>query len=361
MSDMRLRVLDFGFDTALGSQAVYHGVAEAIGDDDDPVLTLINPTDPYVCVGVHQEIAKEVDEAFCAAEGLQIIRRHVGGGAVYLDKNQMFFHFMYPRAKAPELAANLYPRFIEPAVRTYRELGVAAEYRPINDIQVAGRKIGGTGAASIGEATVMVGSFMFDFDTATLAKCLKVPSEKFRDKLKSTLDDYMTTMTRELDTLPSRDHVKALFLKHCAAALGVEPVEDRPTAAEEAAIAEQEAALSDPEWTHRQGRKFVELGVKISAGTHLTESAHKARGGLIRAHLVARDGAIADLMLSGDFTCLPDDGVDRLAAKLAGTKLDQGALAAAAAAAMRELKLDMPGVEPADIAAVVMAAVETSG
>ncbi len=40
---------------------------------------------------------------------------------------------------------------------------------------------------------------------------------------------------------------------------------------------------------------------------------HKARGGLIRVHLLARDGKIAELMLSGDFTCLPPDGIDRLA------------------------------------------------
>jgi len=358
---MRLRVLDFGYVPALRSQAVYHGLAEAIGEGDDPILSLVNPNDPYICVGVHQEIAQEVDEAFCAERRLPIIRRHVGGGAVYLDRNQMFFHFIYPRAKAPGYAVNLYPMFIEPAVRTYRELGIAAEYRPINDIQVAGRKIGGNGAASLGEATVIVGSFMFDFDTATMAHCLKVPSEKFRDKLKATLDDYMTTMGRELETVPSRDTVKALFLKHCEAALGVTAVADRPTAAEERAIAEQEAALSDPDWTQRQGRKFVALGVKIAAGTHLTESMHKARGGLIRAHLVARDGTVADLMLSGDFTCLPEDGADRLAARLVGTRLDEPALAAAAATALKDLALDMPGVEPADIATVVMAAVEPSG
>ena len=45
-------------------------------------------------------------------------------------------------------------------------------------------QLGGTGAASIAEATVMVGSFMFDFDTQTMVHCLKVPSEKFRDKLR---------------------------------------------------------------------------------------------------------------------------------------------------------------------------------
>ena len=358
---MRLEVIDFGHVSALRSQAVYHGLAEAIGPGDDPVLSLVNPVDPYVCVGMHQEIAREVDEDYCAKAKLPIIRRHVGGGAVYLDRNQMFFHFIYPQGKAPQYAANLYPMFIEPAVRTYRELGVAAEYRPINDIQVAGRKIGGTGAASIGEATVMVGSFMFDFDTAAMARCLKVPSEKFRDKLKTTLDDYMTTMKRELAEMPSRERVKALFLKHCDTALGVTAAADQPTAAEERAIAEQEAALSDPVWTNRQGRKFVALGVKISAGTHLTESSHKAKGGLIRTHLVSRDGSVADLMLSGDFTCLPDDGVDRLAAALVGAKLDQDALIAAAAAAVENLRLDLPGVGPADIAAAVMAAAEAPG
>jgi lipoate-protein ligase A len=349
--------LDFDCVPALKSQAIYHGIADMITPGGEPVLTLVNPDTPYVCVGVHQEIGKEVDEAFCAANGLPVYRRHVGGGAVYLDRNQMFFHFMFPRATVPQYAANLYPRFIEPVVRTYRDLGVAAEYRPVNDIQVAGRKIGGTGAASIGEATVMVGSFMFDFDTATMAKCLKVPSEKFRDKLKQSLDDYMTTMKREMAELPTRDAVKAIFLKHVADALGVEPVEDEPTAAELDAIAARERELSSDEWTHRQGRKLTELGVKISTGTHLTESMHKARGGLIRTHLLGRDGEIASLMLSGDFTCLPEDGVDRLAAKLVGVRLEPEAIAKAAGQAIAELKLDLPGVEPADFATAIMGAV----
>lgn len=353
---MRLRVLDFGLVPALRTQAIYHGIAHALKQGDDPVLTIVSPSNPYVCVGMHQEIGKEVDEDFCKSQGLPVIRRHVGGGAVYLDRNQMFFHFMFPREKAPQLAANLYPRFIEPVVRTYRELGVNAEYRPVNDIQVNGRKIGGTGAASIGEATVMVGSFMFDFDTATMAKCLKVPSEKFRDKLKSTLDDYMTTMTKEMAALPDRKDVLDRFLKHCADVLGVEPQFDQPTPAEIEAIAEQERELSDPEWTYRQGRKLNELGVKISAGRHLTESAHKARGGLIRTHLLSRDGHVEELMLSGDFTCLPEEGVDRLAAALHGAPLDQEKLAQAAARAMADLKLDMPGVTDADIATAVMAA-----
>jgi lipoate-protein ligase A len=194
-----------------------------------------------------------------------------------------------------------------------------------------------------------------------MARCLKVPSEKFRDKLKTTLDDYMTTMTKQLEKVPSREAVKALFLKHCEKALGVTVAEDKPTAAEMRAIDAEDARLSDPDWTYRQGRKLVELGVKIAAGTHLTESMHKARGGLIRVHLLERDGKIAELMISGDFTCLPPDGVDRLAERLQGATLEQSALTEATAAGFKALKLEMPGVEPADIATAVMAAVERSG
>ena len=144
---MRLRVIDFGFVSALRSQAVYHGLAETMTEDSDPVLSLVSPMEPYVCVGLHQDIAHEVNTDYCAAQGLPIYRRHVGGGAVYLDRNQLFTHFIYPHRKAPQFAANLYPLFIEPVVRTYREMGINAVYRPINDIQVDGRKIGGTGAA----------------------------------------------------------------------------------------------------------------------------------------------------------------------------------------------------------------------
>lgn len=357
MTAVRLRVIEFGNVSALSSLAAFHGLAEALRPGDDPILSFASPETPFVCVGVHQEVAKEVDEDFCRANGLPVYRRQIGGGAVYLDHNQLFTHFIYPSDKVPAYAANLYPMFIEPVVRTYRELGVQAEYRPINDIHVAGRKIGGTGAANIGEATVMAGSFMFDFDTATMAKCLKVPSEKFRDKLKATLDDYMTTMKKELDSPPTRDEIKRLFLKHCAECLDVIPEADEPTVAEREAITAQETALTDPDWTYRVGHKFVDLGVKISADTHLTESAHKAPGGLIRVQLLARETTIADLALSGDFTCLPPTGIDALANALVGTKLEEQALTEAAEASMKRLNLDMPGVPSADVASAILAAV----
>ena len=354
---MRLRVIDFGQQPAVRSQAVYHGIAEAMGKEDDPVLTLVNPDDPYVCVGLHQEIALEVDEDYCRDHNLPIIRRHVGGGAVYLDRHQMFFHFIYPGARAPRIVSDIYRKFTTPVINTYQDLGVNATFRPVNDIHVDGRKIGGTGAASIGAATLMVGSFMFDFDTATMARCLKVPSEKFRDKLRAGMEDYITTLTRELGTMPSREAVRAAFLERVARDLEVEVELDEPTAAENAAIEQATTELTDPEWTYRKGRKLVDMGVKIAAGTHLTEGSHKAAGGLVRAQLMEKDDRIADLLLSGDFTVFPEDGMDRLADALHGQPLQEEALRPAIASCMQEIDLDAPGIEAADIAAAIMACI----
>jgi lipoate-protein ligase A len=350
---MRLRVIDRGLVSPAQSQAIWHGIAAGMRPDDDPVLTLVNPAEPYVCIGFHQDARLEVDEDYCRRRGIGVLRRRLGGGAVYLDQDQLIFHFIFPRRRAPSRTSELYPRFIEPVVRTYRALGIDATYRPINDIQIAGRKIGGTAAAILDEATVLGGMFLFDFDTATMARCLKVPSEKFRDKLHKTLEEYMTSMRRLLPELPSRERVKALFLQQVADCLGVTPQDSVTTEAEEVAIAGEVAWLADPAWAARVGRKLVPQGVKLAAETFLTEGAYKAPGGLVRVRLLAREARIVDIEISGDFTCNPAAGIAALAERLKGEPLAATALTDRIAAAMSGLGLDLPGVGPQDLAAAI--------
>jgi lipoate---protein ligase len=352
---MRLRVIDFGLVPALRSQAAWWGLAAGLREGDAPILSLVETAEPYVCIGLHQDPDLELDRAFCAAHGIAVIRRRLGGGAVYLDRRQLIFHFIFPRASLPERGELLYPLFIEPVLRTYRDLGIAARYRPLNDIHVEGRKIGGTAAAVLEKASVLGGMFLFDFDGALMARCLNVPSEKFRDKLTTSLEDYVTSMRRLLPAVPAREEVTARFLGHVAECLGVEPVADRPLAAEWAAIEAEEERLAAPEWRERVGRKLVPEGVKLAAGVHLTEGRHKAPGGLVRARLLERDCAIADLELSGDFDCAPQDGLEALAARLLGASLDEKSLLDAVSRAVEELGIAAPGVAAADIAAAIAA------
>ena len=350
---MRLRVIDCGHVSAILSQSVWYGIAARMQPEDDPVLTLLNSRDPYVCIGFHQNAGLEVDERYCAAQGIGIIRRRLGGGAVYLDDNQLIFHFVFPRRCAPSRIGQLYPLFIEPVVRTYHDLGIGAVYRPLNDIHVDGRKIGGTAAAILDEAMVLGGMFLFDFDTARMARCLKVPSEKFRDKLHKTLEDYITSMRRLLPRVPARETVKSLFLRHVANCLNVSPEESAAGECEHDAIAEEAVCLTDPAWQARTGRKFVSQGVKLAADTYLTEGASKAPGGLIRIQLLAREDRIVDIDISGDFTCHPPAGIEGLAGGLRGALLSGSGLADAIAAIVDTLGLELPGVGPEHLAAAI--------
>jgi lipoate-protein ligase A len=352
---MTIRVLDFGCVSPVASQAIYHGIADALRAEDAPVVTLCSPTDPYICIGALQDVRLEVDEAYCRLRGLPVLRREIGGGAVYLDRNQLFYHFVFPRHRAPAASLDLYPWFIEAVLRTYRGLGIAARYRPLNDIHVDGRKIGGTAAAWIGEATVLGGSFLFDFDGATMARCLKVPSEKFRDKLATTLADYITSMAKLLPAVPPRPLVKQRYLANVAEWLGEELGERDATPAERAAIAAREKSMADPAFVYRFGRRRLASGVKVAAGTHLTEGAWKAAGGLIRVVLLERDETIADLDIGGDFTCLPASGLSGLAARLRGVPVEEAPLSRIIARAVTDLGLDLPGVAPADLAQAIAA------
>jgi lipoate-protein ligase A len=350
----RIRVIDAGYVSPLDSMAIFHAIAETMGAEDDPVVTLVNPTDPFVSVGLHQDVQQEVDLEYCQRHDLKVIRRDVGGGAVYLNRDQMFFHFIYPYRKAPARVEAIYSHFMAPVLATYQALGVPAVFRPVNDIHVNGRKIGGTGSARINNATVMVGSFMFDFDMDTMAQCLKVSSEKFRDKLRQGMQDYMTTLTRELGQPPEREKVKDLFLEAIQAHLGLRPEPSEMTAAEIAALASVRDQLDDPGWTLQQGRRLVASGVKIAAGTYLLEGVHKARGGLVRSRMLTRDHVLEDVEFSGDFTVFPADGIERLAEQLRGAVLPTGSESDTAklqdhiAREMAVLRLDIPGVEAQD-------------
>lgn len=350
-----IRLLDLGSVPPVRSQTIYHAVGYAMGPDSPDTIMLVSPDAPYVSVGRHQDAAREVDLEYCAANGYPVIRREVGGGAVYLDGNQLFTQWIFQASHLPATVEARFELYIDTLVRTYRALGIEAEHRPINDVHVAGRKIGGTGAARMDRAEVVVGSLMFDFDTAAMAQVLRVPSEKFRDKLRQSLDDYMTTMRRELGAPPDRRTVVAAYLDACAAALG-RPIAAGTLRADELALAEElDTRFRSREWLEEPGG-LRRGGVRIHEGVRVGEGAHKAPGGLIRAVATVLDDRLDDLVLSGDFTVVPATMPTDLADGLIGSGIDEGALLARVTDYYRRERPEIPGVEPGDWVAAVQRA-----
>ncbi len=344
-----VRVVDLGEVSAVRSQACYHAVAYAFEEDSPDTILLVTSYEPYVSIGFHQEAEKEVDLEYCRAQGIPVIRREVGGGAVYLDRNQVFCQWIFGRARVPGNLEERFRWYCSPLVETYRALGVEAYHRPVNDIQVAGRKIGGTGAASIGAAEVTVGSLMFDFNHELMARVLRVPSEKMRDKVFQSIQEYITTLKRELGYIPDREAVTTLYLERCAQALGRDLEKGALTDREWEVMEELERRFSSEEWLHQKGGLRESYAVKIQADVVVAEVTHKAPGGLVRVTARIREDHIDDLTISGDFTLLPAWAVGALEQALRGLPLREEPLLHRVREVYRALSVQAPGLSPEDL------------
>lgn len=344
-----IRLINAGFVSPVRSQTLYHALAYAMDDTTPDTILLVSADRPYVSIGFHQEAEKEVDLEYCRTRDLPVIRREVGGGAVYLDHQQIFAQWIFRRRHLPADLADRFRLYARPLVETYRALGVNAIYRPINDIHVDGKKIGGTGAAAIGEADVVVGSLMLDFDAAMMARVLKVSSEKMRDKLTQSLNDYMTTLARQLGHAPESRLVTGIYVEQCAAVLGRAIRPGKPSDHELAVAAELDRRFASAAWLHRKGG-LHQTGVKIHQDVRVIEVAHKAPGGLIRITARMRNGQIDDVSLSGDFTLLPASSIGMLEQALHGLPLDAALCARTIEDVYRLHNIQSPGLTPVDFA-----------
>lgn len=352
----RVRLLYMEGVPPVRSQTVYHAVGYAMKEDTHDTIILVSPDKPYVCIGYHQDLEREVDLEYCAAHGLPVFRREVGGGAVYLDNGQLFTQWIFHKENVPASLEDRFKWYVDPLVATYQALGINAVLRPINDVHVNGKKIGGTGAAQIGSAEIVVGSLMYSFDKKTMSQVLKVPSEKMRDKIYESLEAYMTTMTEQLGYSPDRAQVKDLYMQKVSEALGVEVYEGEWTAEEEAMAADLDARFVSEEWLYQKGR-LRQPGIKIHEDVHIVEAAFKAQGGLIRVIARLHQGRIDDVSISGDFTLMPSFALGALEQSVRGMRATPETLGTRLQEAYDRLSIQSPGVTPQDFTTAIMNAV----
>jgi lipoate-protein ligase A len=271
-----IRLLDLGHVSPLRSQTIYHGLAYARTDETPDTVVLVTPREPYACVGLHQDLEYEVDLDYCAQRALPVLRRETGGGAVYLDRDQLFVQWVMAPTSLPARVDARFELFTRPLVETYRALGIAAHFRPANDVHVGERKIVGTGAARIGNAEVLVGNFIFDFDTDAMTRVLRRRSDAFRELVERSLERYMSSMRRELGTAPAPAEVAALYVEKCATTLAAELRPGALTPAELRAIEAVDRRFEDREFLFQPGG-LRRPGVKIHADVHVIETTQGAR------------------------------------------------------------------------------------
>ena len=124
---------------------------------------------PSVIVGRFQDIASEVNTEFSEANGIPIVRRNSGGGAVYHDLGNVNYSFIQRDDR--RLTLEHFARII---MGTLEAIGINSrlEFRH-NDILADGLKISGSAQYRHNGVLLHHGTLLFDTDLSVIPKILR--------------------------------------------------------------------------------------------------------------------------------------------------------------------------------------------
>ena len=325
---MSIRFIDAGVVTGLRSQSIYHGLGYAQKKETPDTIVLATPGAPYMCIGFFQDLENELDIKYCRTNQLPVIRRETGGGAVYIDEGQLFVQWIFQQSSLPRRVDQRFQLFVKPLIETYKFFGINAYYHPINDVHVGGRKIVGTGAGTIGDAEVVTGNFLFDFNYDIMIDAINVPTDKFRQAVRRNMKEYLTTMNIELDQLPYRDEVIKVYQQKCEEILGLTTELGNFTDEELRRMEKVEEKFIKEDWLYQTKRKAsknklfkVHLGVWVGMIYHVIDE------GTMTALVTMKDNHITELDLDITGFEIKDYSSLDLEEVLVGTLMDKEIIA----------------------------------
>lgn len=320
-----IRLLALGDVPWIRTQALYHALAELMTEDTPDTIILARPREPYVCVGYHQPLSAVLDLAACRAAGLPVVRRRVGGGATYLDSNQQFYQCIFHHKRLPYRVDEVYARLLSAPVAVLRKLGLNAALREGNEIEVDGQRIAGVGGGRIGEAVVVVGNILLDFDYDMMARAWRVPSEDFRRLARAAMQRRITTLWSRLPRSVSAGEVQARLAAEYARALDHPVVPGLLAEEEEAKAAEIEVQLVADEWLqlHSEDADEPMRALKISLDAFVHAGEVHMNGMVVRGTFFAQNEVIEQAVLTGDVSEEQRSLLELLECRLVGVPLKQ--------------------------------------
>lgn len=287
---------------------------ESISNGAPPMLRFVIFDPTAVLIGYHQAVEQEVDVEEVRKRGWDIGRRPTGGGAIVMGRDQLGWEIYAESSYLGYTPEEAIRKGAEGVIRTLEKLGIKANFRPKNDVEVNGRKISGIGAFSQGKYIAVTGTILVDFDVESMVATLKLTSEKLRDKLAKDFRDRLTWVNRELGRSVEMSELIRLARQSFEEALGVKLEDSTYTPEERALISELRAKYSSPDWIYNL-RKPLEGDVKFIE--------RKFPGGLIRLQVkMAGDKLIEAVLITGDFFVEPRRAIYDLEARLKWSRVE---------------------------------------
>ena len=183
------------------NMSVEEAIPRAVGEGKAPNTVRFWHNSNTIVLGCFQSADLEVNFEACKETGTEVVRRFTGGGAVYHDAGNLNYAISIKKGH-PLVPDNdlqqVFRRLSQGAVEGLRALGVRAEFQPINDIQVDGKKVSGAAGSVRWGTTFHHGCILVASDLAILGKVLNVPKQKLADKHVASVQKRVTTVRDEL-------------------------------------------------------------------------------------------------------------------------------------------------------------------
>lgn len=273
-----------------GSQNPFYNLAfeeYVLRNRRDGDYLLLWQNDNTIVVGRNQNTMAEINRSFVDKNGIRVVRRMTGGGAVYHDLGNLNYSFITGAGDAARLTME---RFTGPIVEALKSLGLRAEASGRNDILVEGKKVSGTAQCLAGGRILHHGTLLFDSNPEMIAHALNVDPLKFKSKssksVQSRVGNIRSFLRDDMDMPSFWEYLKKFLTSG-------DFRRDELSELELKTIADLKKMKYDTwEWNYGRSPKF-----DLMNRNHFD-------GGILEVGLHAEGGLISEIRFFGDFLAL---------------------------------------------------------
>jgi lipoate-protein ligase A len=191
-----------------------------------------------VSIGRFQTLTDQIHVDNCKKNGIDIVRRISGGGAVYHDQHGEITYSIV--AKLNDLGCkdldilSAYQKICSGLNEAVKILGTKAEYRPPDpkrcpNLAISGKKISGNAQTSKKGTLLQHGTFMMDINHEKMFTFLKVPWAKTLDEILAVSKRKLTSARQELGSNFSTQEAHQALIDGFKKALNIQLVESELT------------------------------------------------------------------------------------------------------------------------------------
>lgn len=206
LSDISWRVIELETHDAFMNMALDEACCESVASGlVRPTVRFYRWSPSAVSIGYFQSLEDEINIEACVADGVDVIRRRTGGGAVYHDYDgEITYSVMVPEkdfcnADGERLGiTESYREICGWIINGLQLVGIEAEFKPINDIIVSssGKKISGNAQTRRGGVILQHGTILLTVDVKKMFSLLKVGKEKIADKMIAAVEERVTSIAQ---------------------------------------------------------------------------------------------------------------------------------------------------------------------